>query len=129
MLMLSIGAALPFNYLMPSASLQAKHAQLFGGSGLILYSDPKDYSASKTHSVYPDSWWLPGTGVQRGSLNMDVDPLTPGYPGTGGIVYCVMCLVFLLRVGPWSQAMLSPIVSSLTLSAIQVPAPYIFFAS
>ncbi|KAI0241236.1 Glutamate carboxypeptidase 2, partial [Lamellibrachia satsuma] len=66
---------------------KAKHAQLFGASGLILYSDPKDYSASKTHSVYPDSWWLPGTGVQRGSLNMDVDPLTPGYPGTESAYY------------------------------------------
>ena len=62
--------------------LQTKHAELFGASGLILYSDPQDYSAGGAQAAYPDSWWLPGSGVQRGTVN-EVDPLTPGYPGIG----------------------------------------------
>ncbi|KAI0241238.1 Glutamate carboxypeptidase 2 [Lamellibrachia satsuma] len=65
---------------------KAKHAELFGGSGLIFFSDPKDYRAGGAKSVYPESWWLPGTGVQRGTVN-DVDPLTPGYPGIDSAYY------------------------------------------
>ena len=54
-------------------------------SGIILYTDPKDYSDPAAMDVYPDSWWLPGEGVQRGTvLNFDGDPLTQGYPATGG---------------------------------------------
>jgi hypothetical protein len=31
--------------------------------------------------VYPNSFWLPGTGVQRGTLSLsDGDPLTPNWP-------------------------------------------------
>ncbi len=31
--------------------------------------------------MYPESFWLPGTGVQRGSLALaDGDPLTPNWP-------------------------------------------------
>ncbi|XP_063877913.1 glutamate carboxypeptidase 2-like [Scylla paramamosain] len=33
--------------------------------------------------VYPNSWWLPGSGMQRGTTFMgDGDPLTPGWPST-----------------------------------------------
>jgi len=52
--------------------------------GLILYSDPADYSIDPDVPTFPDSWWLPGTGVQRGSVNLyNGDPLTPGYPSIG----------------------------------------------
>ncbi|XP_038074787.1 N-acetylated-alpha-linked acidic dipeptidase 2-like [Patiria miniata] len=63
---------------------KAKQAEAFGAIGLILYSDPADYAVDGISSVYPDSWWLPGSGVQRGSLYIQQgvggDPLTPGYP-------------------------------------------------
>ena len=51
----------------------------------MLYSDPADYAVDGVEQVYPNSWWLPDTGVQRGSLNVNGDVLTPGYPSTGSV--------------------------------------------
>lgn len=60
-------------------SIAADH----GAIGIIIYSDPADYSIDVNDPVYPDSWWLPGTGVQRGTVMVGKgDPLTPGYPST-----------------------------------------------
>lgn len=61
-------------------SIAARH----GIAGLILYSDPADYSLDPDSPTFPDSWWLPGTGVQRGSVHAGIngDPLTPFYPST-----------------------------------------------
>ncbi|XP_070577786.1 putative N-acetylated-alpha-linked acidic dipeptidase [Ptychodera flava] len=62
---------------------KALHAEQYGAVGLILYSDPADYAAEDATDVYPDSWWLPDTGAQRGNLHVSDhkgDPLTPGYP-------------------------------------------------
>ena len=52
---------------------------------MILYTDPYDYSSPSEKSSYPDSWWLPGTGVQRGNVKMtgDGDPETQFYPSLG----------------------------------------------
>ncbi|KAL5009287.1 hypothetical protein ScPMuIL_014868 [Solemya velum] len=51
-----------------------------GALGVILYLDPADYNLNNS-KVYPDDWWLPPTGAQRGSTFAgDGDPLTPGYP-------------------------------------------------
>ncbi|XP_029458155.1 putative N-acetylated-alpha-linked acidic dipeptidase isoform X1 [Rhinatrema bivittatum] len=61
---------------------KVKNAQLAGAKGLILFSDPADYSAPGVEP-YPAGWNLPGDGVQRGNvlnLNGAGDPLTPGYP-------------------------------------------------
>lgn len=63
---------------------KVQNAQRFGAAGMILYSDPADYSTSETDS-YPSSWWLPGEGVQRGTINWrDGDPSTPMYPALDG---------------------------------------------
>jgi hypothetical protein len=36
--------------------------------------------------VYPNSFWLPETGMQRGSLLIvDGDPQTPNYPSIEGV--------------------------------------------
>ena len=49
---------------------------------MIIYSDPENYSPS--HVTYPDSWYLPEDGVQRGTvLRMRGDPLSNGYPSIG----------------------------------------------
>lgn len=62
---------------------QVKLAAKFGAAGVVLFSDPADI-ANANQFAYPESYWLPGTGVQRGSLLLaDGDPLTPGYPSTG----------------------------------------------
>ncbi|ESP03021.1 hypothetical protein LOTGIDRAFT_185795 [Lottia gigantea] len=57
-------------------------AQKHGAIGLILFSDPSDYAVDG-QNVYPDDWWLPGSGAQRGTIfTGGGDPLTPGYPAT-----------------------------------------------
>ncbi|KAK7502668.1 hypothetical protein BaRGS_00005918, partial [Batillaria attramentaria] len=54
-----------------------------GAKGIIIYSDPADYTDPDDDRVFPDTVWLPGTAAQRGSIyNGDGDPLTPGYPAT-----------------------------------------------
>lgn len=64
---------------------QARIAADEGAIGLILYTDPVDYSPEGVDFTYPKSWWLPPSGVQRGTLlNFEQgDPLTPGYPARG----------------------------------------------
>ncbi|KAM4664827.1 glutamate carboxypeptidase 2-like [Discoglossus pictus] len=58
---------------------KVNNAQNFGCAGLILYSDPADVAVGD--HVFPDDWWLPGTGAQRGTiLSVSGDPLTPNYP-------------------------------------------------
>ncbi len=77
---------------------KVKQAQNFGAIGLILYSDPADYAVDGISSVYPDSWWLPGYGVQRGSLfitGVGGDPLTPGYPSLGKVALFSFILISL----------------------------------
>ncbi|CAL8372781.1 N-acetylated-alpha-linked acidic dipeptidase 2 [Gadus morhua] len=61
---------------------KVKNAMLAGAKGIIMFSDPADYSAVGVQP-YPDGWNLPGGGAQRGNvlnLNGAGDPLTPGYP-------------------------------------------------
>ncbi|XP_067686592.1 N-acetylated-alpha-linked acidic dipeptidase 2-like [Haliotis asinina] len=62
---------------------KVKIASLHGASGVIIYSDPHDYAPDNTTGPYPDSWWLPPSGTQRGTIDVgNGDPLTPGYPAT-----------------------------------------------
>ncbi|KAK3094037.1 hypothetical protein FSP39_023279 [Pinctada imbricata] len=58
-------------------------AERYKAKGIIIYSDPADYDDGDTSHVYPDDWWLPDTGVQRGTVYRGKgDPLTQGYPST-----------------------------------------------
>lgn len=84
--------------------MQVKIAQSRGAVGVIIYSDPKDYLVNEDGDVYPNSWWLPGTGVQRGTIftGPDGDPLTPGYPSTSlsfiskySVAFCNITVLFL----------------------------------
>lgn len=61
--------------------LKVKNAQRFNASGIIMYTDPSDFN--RGNSTYPDSWWMPPSGLQRGTVGGDGDPLTPLYPATG----------------------------------------------
>ncbi|KAL3881668.1 hypothetical protein ACJMK2_028078 [Sinanodonta woodiana] len=56
------------------------NAQHFNCSGIILYRDPADCNLGKLEDSYPNSWWMPDTGVQQGSIGTDGDFLTPLYP-------------------------------------------------
>ncbi|KAM4722435.1 aminopeptidase NAALADL1 [Rhinophrynus dorsalis] len=64
-------------------SAKAINAARFGVVGVILYTDPKDINDGKAHpdETYPNSWYLPPSGVERGSYSEDFgDLLTPYYP-------------------------------------------------
>ena len=65
-------------------SNKVANAQTYGARGLILYPDPEEVAngGQAMHSVYPNTWWLPATGVHRGSVLLSAgggDPLTPGW--------------------------------------------------
>ncbi|MBN3300977.1 FOLH1 carboxypeptidase, partial [Amia calva] len=67
---------------------KVKIASDYGCVGVILYSDPADYTVDGGGRVYPEDWWLPGSGVQRGTLLMvEGDPLTPFYPSIDSAYY------------------------------------------
>ncbi|XP_078515472.1 putative N-acetylated-alpha-linked acidic dipeptidase [Lissotriton helveticus] len=60
---------------------KVQNAESFGCAGVILYCDPADYASEAGARVYPEDWWLPGTGAQRGTILQTYgDPLTPFYP-------------------------------------------------
>lgn len=62
-------------------SVQAINAAPFGVIGVLVYTDPGDINDGKmsdTSETYPHSWYLPPSGVERGSFNTDFgDLLTP----------------------------------------------------
>ena len=59
-------------------------AEKRGAIGIILFSDPADYTSGDIDRVYPHDWWLPPSGTQRGTVYIGSgDPLTPGYPSIG----------------------------------------------
>ena len=63
---------------------KARYAESFGCRALILFSDQADY-AQDWIDPYPDSWFLPKTGAQRGTTYLDNgDPETPFYPSIPG---------------------------------------------
>ncbi|XP_061462417.1 aminopeptidase NAALADL1 [Rhineura floridana] len=55
----------------------------FGVIGVVVYTDPGDINDNKAspEEAYPYSWYLPPSGVERGSYNTHFgDLLTPYYP-------------------------------------------------
>ncbi|CAH2245798.1 N-acetylated-alpha-linked acidic dipeptidase [Pelobates cultripes] len=62
---------------------KAINAEKFGVIGVIIYTDPKNINDGKSdpHDSYPNSWYLPPSGVERGSFKENFgDQLTPYYP-------------------------------------------------
>ena len=63
--------------------LQVANAANYGAIAAIIYSDPADYAqqGGEPENTYPNTAWLPASGVQRGSLYTmpgNGDPQTPG---------------------------------------------------
>ncbi|XP_062398715.1 aminopeptidase NAALADL1 [Sardina pilchardus] len=60
---------------------KAINAAPFGVIGVLVYTDPGDINDGKMSDInetYPHSWYLPPSGVERGSFNTDFgDLLTP----------------------------------------------------
>jgi len=62
---------------------KAENAYQFGCSGLVIFMDPSTVAQEgiEDENLLPNTFWMPGTAVQRGSLSMsDGDPLTPNWP-------------------------------------------------
>ncbi|XP_075056910.1 aminopeptidase NAALADL1-like [Mixophyes fleayi] len=62
---------------------KAINAAAFGVIGVIIYTDPKDINDGKSDpgDTYPNSWYMPPSGVERGSFKENFgDQLTPYYP-------------------------------------------------
>ena len=65
-------------------AFQLYEAQKHGALGLILFSDPSVVAKSGVTEVFPKTWWMPGTGIERGSAALvKGDQLTQGYPAKG----------------------------------------------
>ena len=63
---------------------QVTNAQKYGAKAIMIYNDPQDFAPVPDEDLYPHGWWLPRSGVQRGSILMGTgDPLTPRYPAKG----------------------------------------------
>lgn len=61
---------------------KVQHCEERGGIGAILFSDPEEVAPYGTdaENVYPNTFFLPGSGIQRGSVFIaDGDPLSVGY--------------------------------------------------
>ena len=62
---------------------KAENAYQFGCSGLVIFMDPSTVAQEdvEEENLFPNTFWMPGTAVQRGSLSLsDGDPLTPNWP-------------------------------------------------
>ncbi|KAG9465757.1 hypothetical protein GDO78_017766 [Eleutherodactylus coqui] len=62
---------------------KAINAAKFGVIGVIIYTDPKDINDGKSDPMdtYNNSWYMPPSGVERGSFKVNFgDQLTPYYP-------------------------------------------------
>eukprot|EP01084_Bolivina_argentea_P068340 124400_1 len=57
-------------------NIKVKLAQQYGLIGLLIFSDPEQY-APDLSLVYPNGPWLPGSGIQRGSVLFAVCPGNP----------------------------------------------------
>nr|CAB3478246.1 unnamed protein product [Digitaria exilis] len=63
----------------------AHNARAAGAAAAVVYPDPKEYGGAAGEAPFPDSRWLPPTGVQVGSLFRGVgDPTTPMWASSDG---------------------------------------------
>ncbi|XP_059497481.1 aminopeptidase NAALADL1 [Stegostoma tigrinum] len=74
----------PFAAFAPTGTPKGINGAKFGVIGVIVYTDPADMNDGKSsdkNETYPHSWYLPPSGVERGSYKLNFgDQLTPYYP-------------------------------------------------
>ncbi len=59
-------------------------AQRFGVIGIVFFNDPREKAREGRDFTFPQSWWMPGLGVESGTtFDLEGDPLTPFYPAIG----------------------------------------------
>ena len=58
-----------------------------GAIGVIMFSDPEDVASQGVNAsqVYPNTFFLPESGIQRGSTILEPgDAMSPGWPSLEG---------------------------------------------
>uniref|UniRef100_A0A8C8YG96 Aminopeptidase NAALADL1 n=1 Tax=Prolemur simus TaxID=1328070 RepID=A0A8C8YG96_PROSS len=73
----------PYAAYAPPGTPQAVNAAKYGVAGVLVYTDPGDINdgLSLPNETFPNSWYLPPSGVERGSYyEYFGDPLTPYLP-------------------------------------------------
>uniref|UniRef100_A0A2K5QCF4 Aminopeptidase NAALADL1 n=1 Tax=Cebus imitator TaxID=2715852 RepID=A0A2K5QCF4_CEBIM len=73
----------PYAAYAPPGTPQAVNAAKHGVAGVLVYTDPADINdgLSSPSETFPNSWYLPPSGVERGSYyEYFGDPLTPYLP-------------------------------------------------
>ncbi|KAK8765089.1 hypothetical protein V5799_032304 [Amblyomma americanum] len=58
----------------------ARNCHEYGGVGLLVFADPEDVAPQGPSKVYPNTGFVDGSALQRGSLYHYGDPETPAYP-------------------------------------------------
>lgn len=61
---------------------KVRFAEERGAAGVILYTDPQDAAPLGPEATYPKTVYAPPGSTQLGSLSLQGDLLTPGYPAT-----------------------------------------------
>ncbi|XP_077497684.1 aminopeptidase NAALADL1-like [Amblyomma americanum] len=59
---------------------KARNCHEYGGVGLLVFADPEDVAPQGPSKVYPNTGFVDGSALQRGSLYHYGDPETPAYP-------------------------------------------------
>ncbi|TKW16675.1 hypothetical protein SEVIR_5G314800v4 [Setaria viridis] len=61
------------------------NARAAGAAAAVVYTDPLHYGGAPGEAAFPESRWLPPSGVQVGSLFLGAgDPTTPMWPSSDG---------------------------------------------
>ena len=63
--------------------MQVRFAESRGAAAVVLYSDPADVAPLGPLDTYPSTVYAPPGATQLGSLKLQGDLLTPGYPAVG----------------------------------------------
>lgn len=79
--------------------IQAINAAPYGVLGVLVYTEPLDINdglMSDINETYPHSWYMPPSGVERGSYGTDYgDPLTPYLAAKGDLAIKVCPCLFI----------------------------------
>lgn len=73
---------------------KVRSAEREGAIGIILFLDKETTGPQEGGQVFPDSIWMSGSAIQRGTVAYGRgDPLTPGYPSIGNLYNFLTSLV------------------------------------
>lgn len=75
---------------------KVRFAESRGAAAVVLYIDPYDAAPLGPSETYPNTVYAPPGATELGSLRLQGDLLTPGYPAVGKTKYCRLTIISLL---------------------------------